>query len=123
MNLFRKKFKPTVKFFIVFLAVAGVAYLLFKDTLKESFADATYIIVGLKFEGALSSIYNFFTNTDPTKDLPVVDEMLFGESVNVNTMTANFFKDPKQLLGPIVDKYPEFKYSIIDTSNDKVIYS
>ena len=122
MKINKKGFKPTVKFFIVFLAVALASYLLFKDTLKESFTNTTYIVVGMKFEGALSSIYDFFTNTDPTKDLPVVNEKLPGESFNGSTMTANFFKDPKEFFAYYVDKYPDIKYSIIDTSTDKVIY-
>jgi hypothetical protein len=122
MKLFRKQFKPTVKFFLVFLAVSLTVYLLFKDTLNESFTDGKYVVVGVKFEGALSSVYNFFTNTDPTKDLPVVDDNLGSESFNTNNVVAELFKNPKQSLGPMVDKYPGLKFSIIDTSSDKVIY-
>lgn len=48
MKVFKKGFKPTVKFVIVFLAVALASYLLFKDVLKESFVDANYVIVGIK---------------------------------------------------------------------------
>lgn len=122
MKVFKKGFKPTVKFVIVFLAVALASYLLFKDVLKESFTDAKYRFAGMKFEGALSSIYDFFTNTDPTKNLPVVGDQNPGEAFSSNETFALFFKDPKMILGSYVDKNPKFKCCIIDTSNDKVIY-
>jgi len=107
MKFLKRGFKPTAKFFIVFLAVVLTSYFLFKDSLKESFLDANYLIVGIKFEGALSAIYNYLTNTDATKGGIPYDILM---------------KYPKEILGSIVDKYPDFKYSIIDTSTDKVIY-
>ena len=113
MKVFKKGFKPTVKFVIVFLAVALASYLLFKDVLKESFVDANYVIVGIKIEGALSAIYNSLTNTDASK----------GRIFSKGGIPYDILmKYPKEILGSIVDKYPDFKYSIIDTSADKVIY-
>jgi hypothetical protein len=113
MKLFRRQFKPTIKFFLVFLAVSLTVYLLFKDTLQEAFVDANYVLVGIKIEGSLSTLYSSFTNTDTSKNLP--------RSTPITPYDV-LIKYPKEILGSIVDKYPDFKYSIIDTSNDKVIY-
>jgi hypothetical protein len=121
MKLFRKQFKPTVKFFLVFLAVAGVAYLLFKDTLKESFADPTYAVVGSQIEGSLSTIYEFFTNKDPTKNLPIAGESL-RHAPTMNEFMAKIVKSPVDVLGSLVDEFQNLKYYIIDDKTDKIIY-